>query len=80
MKIAGYMLTFEYLEWGGFEPKVDTAIVHRQCAWNYQMLGSDNEREMVKILVEQAEQHTCEICEKKLSEPAYFAFQTERIC
>jgi len=79
MRIAGYTLTFEYLEWGGFEPKRDTATVHRQCAWNYQMLGSDNEVAMIKIPIEQAKQHICEVCGKSLSEPAYFTFQAERI-
>ena len=80
MKIAGYTLTFEYFEYGGFEPKAHTTTVHRQCAWNHEMLSGEDEIEMVKIPVEQAEQHTCEICKKKLSEPAWFAFQAERIC
>lgn len=78
MKIAGYTITYEYIEWGRYDPTQHTSTVHCQCAWNYEMLGSDDEISMVKIPVEQAGQHTCEICEKKLSEPARFAFQVER--
>lgn len=75
MKIAGYQITYEYTEWGRYDPTQHTSTVHRQCAWNHEMLGDEDEIAMVKIPIEQAEQYTCDICKKKLSEPAHFAFE-----
>ena len=81
MKIAGYTLEFEYFEWGGFDYKTTGPLtVHRQCAWNHEMLGNDEDMiSMVKIPLEQAALYACSACGKMLSEPAWFAFQAERI-
>ncbi len=77
MKIAGYIIHTEVLEWGAFEPKTMRSIVHRQCAWNNDMLYE--EMDMQKIPLEQATRYACSCCGKWLSEPAYFTFQAERI-
>lgn len=84
MKIAGYILEF-YIDQGdawvnAVDPKTTGPItVHRQCAWNHDMLGTDEEITMEKIPVEQADKYTCQLCGLKLSEQVYFAFQAERI-
>lgn len=79
MKIAGYIIHNEVLEWGAFEPKTVRSIVHRQCAWNADMLYPEDEMDLQKIPMEQAALYACSGCGKLLSEPAWFAFQAERI-
>jgi len=84
MKIAGYILDFEIDRGDAWLNAVDPQTtgptsVHRQCAWNHDLLRSSECVRMEKIPMAEAEQHVCSLCGRIVAAPAYFSFEAVTI-
>ena len=84
MLIAGYVLTVQIDQgdaWvNAVDPRQFTVTAHKECAWNEELLRLDSDTTDLKpIKPEEAEGKVCDICEKPLSEKAYFDFQAVAI-
>ena len=84
MLIAGYILTV-HIDQGdawvnAVDPQEFTVTAHKECAWNEELLRLDSDVTFLSpIMPDEANGLICGICEKPLTEKAYFDFQAVRI-
>lgn len=82
--IAGYHLTHSIDRGDAWLNAVDpleiTSTVHKECAWNFEMLNEDLE-ELKRISFEEATNQSleCGLCMKPLTVKQYYSFQAEYI-
>lgn len=81
MKLAGYLFTSSIDQgdaWvNAVDPKTtEPAYAHRQCAWNHEVLSSNETERLDKIPEADGDKYQCVFCNQLLSAPAYFYFQT----
>lgn len=82
-KIAGYILD-QFIDQGDeWLNAVDRKMtgpftMHRQCAWNDEVLHNLGEVEILStVSLEEASHQVCSLCREPLSHPAYFHFEAE---
>jgi len=84
MLLAGYVLTVQ-IDMGdawvnAVDPHEFTVTAHKECAWNEELLRLESDTtDMKPIRPEEAQDLKCEICEKPLTEKAYYDFQAVRL-
>ena len=81
--IAGYHITARIDRgdaWlNSVDPKSHSCTLHKECAWNLDVLGDPDILQLDKISLEAANGQVCDFCKQPLTSKMYYAFQASYI-